>query len=155
MRSIRQTSGRGTAPSRARLSLEALDSRFAPSDLFGSVVDSQNPNLDSSDTNLMILREDAAGNMAPKVANFAAVAGVGGVWRFTGDVIDEAPAGLTIAFGGEPGSLQSQTATTNANGHFDKTVLLRTDGSDNGTASAKTTDAGGLASNVALYMIVT
>ena len=103
----------------------------------------------------MILRDDATENVAPRVTNFAAVAGVGGVWRFTGDVIDEAPAGLTITFGGEPASLQNLTATTDANGHFDKTVLLHTDGSDDGMASAKTTDAAGSASNVARYIVAT
>ena len=50
-------------------------------------------------------------------------------------------------------SLQGVTATTDANGHFDKVVLLKTDGSDNGLASAQTVDVHGLASNVARYNV--
>ena len=92
-------------------------------------------------------------NGAPKVINFVAVEIVGGMWRFSGDVIDESPAGLTITFGGEPESLQNATTTTDANGHFDIVIELNTDGSDNGTASAQTVDNGGRTSNVALYNI--
>lgn len=92
-------------------------------------------------------------NAAPQVVNFQGVEVVGGLWRFTGDVIDEAPGGLTIYFGGEPDSLQDQTTRTAANGHFDVAFLVNTDGSDDGLASARTVDGAGLASNVALYNI--
>ena len=119
------------------------------------VTDSALPTPDSFGTGLLVLRDERGGNVAPQVTNFSAVAVGGGLWRFTGDVIDEAPAGLTIAFGGEPVSLQNLTAPTDANGHFDKTLMLHTDGSDNGMASAKTTDAAGQASNVATFMIAT
>ena len=92
-------------------------------------------------------------NAPPQVVNFQGVEVVGGLWRFTGDVIDEAPGGLTIYFGGEPDSLQDQTTTTAANGHFEVALLVNTDGSDDGLASARTVDGAGLASNVALYNI--
>jgi len=92
-------------------------------------------------------------NANPQVTNFQGVEVVGGLWRFTGDVTDEAPGGLTITFGGEPDSLQTKTATTDANGHFDVAFLMNTDGSDDGLASAQTVDGGGLASNVALYNV--
>jgi hypothetical protein len=92
-------------------------------------------------------------NAAPRVVNFGAAEIVGGLWRFTGDVADEAPGGLTIWFGGEPASLENATATTDANGHFDEVFILRTDGSDNGLASAETRDSQGLDSNVAVYGI--
>jgi hypothetical protein len=89
----------------------------------------------------------------PQIVNFTAIEVVGGLWRFTGDVIAEAPGGLTVSFGGEPISLQGVTTTTDDKGHFDKAVLLNTDGSDNGLASAQTVDSNGLASNVALYNV--
>lgn len=92
-------------------------------------------------------------NQPPRVANFMAVEVAGGAYEFSGDVFDEAPAGLTVTLGGEPGSLQGVTTTTDAAGHFVVAVLVRTDGSDNGLATAQTTDAGGLASNVASYAI--
>lgn len=92
-------------------------------------------------------------NAPPRVINFQGVEVVGGLWRFTGDVIDESPGGLTVRFGGEPVSLQGVTTTTDANGHFDKSVLVNRDGSDNGLASAQTTDGAGLDSNVAFYNI--
>jgi hypothetical protein len=92
-------------------------------------------------------------NLGPQIVNFQAVEVVEGLWKFTGDVIDEAPGGLTVHFGGQPVSLQGVTTTTDAGGHFDKSVLLNTDGSDNGLASAQTFDAGAQASNIALYNI--
>ena len=143
MRIFRRTRGPGATRNRVRLALETLDSRLPPSSL-----------LDPPDTPLlMTLDGGRTGNVAPQIVNFTAVEVVGGMWRFTGDVIDEAPGGLTITFGGEPDSLQGVTTTTDANGHFDIVLLLNTDGSDNGLASAQTVDGGGLASNVALYNI--
>jgi hypothetical protein len=94
-----------------------------------------------------------AQNNPPQIINFQGVEVVGGLWRFTGDVIDQAPAGLVVRFGGEPVSLQGVTATTDANGHFDKSVLMNTDGSDNGAAATQTTDGAGVASNIALCNI--
>jgi hypothetical protein len=148
---------------RARLTLEALDARLSPSSLIaypdvpipGSTetpVQVTSPPPAPEDDEELFLFGDGA-NAPPQIVNFAAVEIVGGLWRFTGDVVDEAPGGLTVTFGGEPVSLQNVTVTTDANGHFEKTVLLHTDGSDNGLASAQTVDGGGLASNVALYNI--
>lgn len=152
MRSTRPMSEPNRIRNRARLSFEVLDSRLAPSDLLGPLTNDSNP--DESGEWRMILRDSRGENVAPRVTNFTVAATGGGLWRLSGDVIDEAPADLTIAFGGEPATLQHLTVTTDANGHFDRTVLLRTDGSDAGMASAQTTDAGGMASNVATYMIV-
>ncbi len=144
MWSFRRVARPSATPSRAYLRLESLDGRLAPSSLLDDP-------LGSDETDLMLSR--AAANAAPRIVNFQGVEVVGGLWRFTGDVIDEDPAGLTVIFGGEPSSLQGVTVTTDANGHFEKTMLLKTDGSDNGLASAQTVDRGGLASNVALYSI--
>jgi hypothetical protein len=89
----------------------------------------------------------------PVITDFVAVEVVGGLWRFTGDVTAAAPEGLTITFGGEPVSLRGETTTTDANGHFDMSKLMNTDGTDNGLATAQTVDGAGRASNVALYNI--
>lgn len=140
-------------PNRARLTLEALDLRLAPSSLTDPPpVYSSDGLLDGGGTWGGAVGGDGA-NAAPQVVNFMAVEVVAGLWEFTGDVIDEAPAGLTILFGGEPESLQNATTTTNASGHFDVVLALHTDGTDNGLASAKTVDNHGLASNVAVYNI--
>jgi hypothetical protein len=90
---------------------------------------------------------------APRIEKFAAVEVVRGLWRFSGDVIDAAPGGLTVTFGGEPDTLQGKSTTTDARGHFDMAFLMNTDGSDNGLASAQAVGRGGLRSNVALYNI--
>jgi len=90
---------------------------------------------------------------APQIVSFGAVEVVGGVWDFTGTVIDANPAGLTVKFGGEPESLQGASTTTNANGNFDYATMLNTNGSDNGTATAQTTDGQGLTSNLAMCLV--
>jgi hypothetical protein len=126
----------------ACLALETLDSRLSPSLLGGA----------DDESEFMYLSGPGRDN-PPQIIDFEAVEVVGGLWRFTGDVVDEFPGGLTVAFGGEPESLQGVTATTDANGHFDKVLLLNTDGSDNGLASAQTADAALQLSNIALYNI--
>ena len=164
MRSYRQMPGLSTTRSRVRLALEALDLRLSPSSLIGTFADEPVPPPPDPSTPIVTSPADEDGEVifvvgagrvdaAPQIANFTAVAVAGGLWRFTGDVIDEAPGGLLITFGGEPASLQNMTTTTDANGQFDITVLLHTDGSDNGLASAQTADAAGQPSNVALYNI--
>jgi len=87
---------------------------------------------------------------APQIVSFGAVEVVGGVWDFTGTVIDANPAGLTVSFGGEPVSLQGASTTTEANGNFIYATMLNTNGSDNGTATAQTTDGQGYVSNLAM-----
>ncbi|MBP3959494.1 hypothetical protein J8F10_29980 [Gemmata sp. G18] len=182
MRSFRQASGSSANRFRARLSLEALDSRLAPSSLLDDstqgvfvllpapVIDPANVIAVSSaplpgataDPTLVRMDADAtqeiyapvtAVNVAPRIINFKGVEAIGGVWRFSGDVIGPAPAGLVIQFGGVPATLQNKATTTDATGHFSVTYLMKMDGTDNGLASAKTTDANGLASNLALYNI--
>lgn len=132
------------APFRARLSLESLDQRLAPSDLL------QTPG-DPPETVTYFPADPT--NKPPQIVNFQAVEVVGGMWRFTGDVIDEFPGGLTITFGGGPDSLQGVTTTTNASGHFDIAVFMKTDGTDYGTATAQTVDNIGQQSNLARYLV--
>lgn len=89
----------------------------------------------------------------PQIVNFMAVANGGNNWEFSGDVQDRAPGGLAVALGGQPASLQGVTVTTDANGHFDTVITLQANGTDTGTATAQTTDAQGLQSNVASCMV--
>lgn len=142
MRNLRRRSSVRPTPTRVRLTLESLDPRCTPSSL-------SDPDGNDNEPELIV----PAGNAPPQVINFMAVEGPGGFWEFTGDVVDEAPGGLTVALGGEPASLQGVTMTTDASGHFDKVIPLRTDGSDNGLASARTKDAAGQDSNVAVYNV--
>jgi hypothetical protein len=85
---------------------------------------------------------------APTIMNFAAVQQTGYEFMFSGCVGAQTAAGLTVTFGGIP-SLAGQTATVAANGIFQFIVQLQSNGSDNGTATAQTTDWWGQASNVA------
>ena len=161
MWSIRQVSRPISRPSAAfspvRLRLEALDLRLPPSSLLdppddlvlapppaatelSCEFDSLPPGTEQSSQNFLPVQQV---NGAPQIINFQGVEVVRGMWRFTGDVIDESPGGLIVTFGGEPVSLQNVAAPTDATGHFDKTVLLRTDGSDTGTATARTVDVQG------------
>lgn len=138
------------------MSLEYLDARLAPSDvpLPGDPPPTPPGTPVIVDPNLIPVGAGGQTNVPPRITNFTAVEVVGGMWRFTGDVVDEAPGGLTICFGGEPDSLQGRTTTTDANGHFDVSILVSTDGSDNGLATAQTTDNAGQLSNLALYNIM-
>jgi hypothetical protein len=86
---------------------------------------------------------------SPVIVNFVCVGTTGGVWTFSGTVLDDTPAGLTVRLGGAPISLQNQTAMTDSGGNFTKSFVLRTDGSDAGTATADTTDLAGNPSNTA------
>ena len=85
---------------------------------------------------------------APVITNFSCRA-ASGLWTFSGTVLDDAPAGLTVRFGGAPASLQGQSAVTDSGGNFSFSVVLQTNGSDTGTATADTTDTDGNSSNTA------
>ncbi len=89
-------------------------------------------------------------NAAPRIEDFVGEEGPGRVWTFTGRVVDEAPGGLTVTFGGIP-SLAGQTTITAADGSFSKTVVLQP--GEEGYATAVTVDAAGLSSNVARYFV--
>lgn len=152
MRIFRRAPRRSAPQNRARLTLEALDLRLPPSSLFGLLGEEPSPtSADRSGPDVYLV--DPRPNAAPQIENFAAVEIAAGMWRFTGDVIDEAPGGLTVTLGGEPESLQGVTVTTDANGRFDIVLLLNTDGSDNGLATAQVVDGHGAQSNLAMYSI--
>ncbi len=138
-------SSRKPAVHRIRLGLESLDSRIAPSGYDPDFY----PESDPDDPTEVIVYGGPEENAAPQIINFVGIARIGGIWEFTGTVVDESPGGLTITFGGEPDSLQGVTVVTDENGHFSITLSLLTNGSDDGLVTAQTTDAQGLASNVA------
>jgi hypothetical protein len=128
-----------TIKKHACLTLEALEMRYC---------------LSANETlSLRPLWEVAqlARSSAPVITGFQANRGSGNCWTFSGTVIDQNPAGLTVTFGGLP-SLQGQVATTNASGYFSLTVQLQP--GECGMATAQTTDWAGLQSNVATASVV-
>jgi hypothetical protein len=86
---------------------------------------------------------------APTISNFTAAEAAGYLFTFTGTVTDASPAGLTVSFGGIP-SLTNQTTTVASNGTFTFSIQLNPNGSDNGIATAQTTNWWGLQSNLAM-----
>jgi virginiamycin B lyase len=91
-------------------------------------------------------------NAAPRIVDFTAEALGGGLYRFSGKVIDEMPNGLTITFGGVP-TMVGKTTTTASDGTFSLTVQLETEGSDGGNVTATTVDMWGASSNVATVSV--
>jgi len=90
-------------------------------------------------------------NHAPVISNFTASHSVGNYWTFSGQVTDDqSVAGLIVTLGGLP-SLEGVTVTVTSQGWFSITVQLVPN--ESGTATAPTTDAGGLASNVAWTIV--
>jgi hypothetical protein len=88
-------------------------------------------------------------NAAPQIINFTATHLGGGLYLFTGQVTDDqGVAGRPVTFGGVPTMLGKST-TTASDGTFSIQVQLLTNGDDDGTVTAVTTDVWGLASNTA------
>ncbi len=104
---------------RFRPTLERLGGRFAPTDL------------------------------APVIVDFTYTVDEYGTAEFTGRVIDEDPAALTVAFAGGPDSLAGAYAPVAADGTFKLVAALSPDGSDQGTVYAWTMDGAWQQSNVA------
>jgi hypothetical protein len=101
------------------------------------------------DPNIGVGGDGGGQGQAPVIVNFACAGTSGGVWTFSGQVLDDTPGGLSVRLGGAPATLQNQSATTDSNGFFSKSFVLQTNGSDTGTATADTTDRDGNASNTA------
>lgn len=146
---FRRVSRSHTPPLRARLRLEALDLRLAPA--YDPLTGEWIPDPPPPEPNPPIAVPVPEANAAPRIINFVAVETGAGMWTFTGEVVDEAPGGLTITFGGVPVSLQGKTTTTDASGHFAVAFEMNMDGTDDGLATAQTVDSAGQVSNVAVY----
>src|SRR5262245_13364026 len=98
---------------RARLNLETLDGRLLPS---ASPLPPP-PGPPSADI--------VPAHHPPVITSFTAVEVGPGLYRFTGTVAADNPAGLVVSFGGEPPSVQGQTATVDADGTFSILINLR------------------------------
>jgi hypothetical protein len=85
----------------------------------------------------------------PVIQNFYCTVLPDGWYQFSGQVVGNNLAGLTVYFGGVPVSLQNQKATVLADGTFTLQLQLNGTPSDNGTVTANVTDWWGLAANTA------
>jgi hypothetical protein len=140
---------------RTRLTLESLDLRAAPASLSGT--DSDVVHYPTDGTSDVVLVADQGGTdsraaAAPRITGFAGEEERRGWYVFTGRVTADQPGGLTVTFRGVP-SLEGKTVVTASDGTFELRVEVQTDGSDEGTVTAQTTDANGVPSNVAVWDI--
>lgn len=146
-----------------RLGLERLDDRNAPSSLAGNAVASTdwlpvatNDSLpDYSAASYSDPNPNPDGNLKPVIGNFRVTVEPGFQGRFSGKVVDENPAGLTVTLTGPQGCLggaAGKTVTTDAEGNFVFLGQLVT-GVDCGVVSADTTDAQGAAADTAEYVL--
>jgi hypothetical protein len=92
-------------------------------------------------------------DQAPKIVDFTAEEVGNGLYIFTGRVIDEAPAGMTVTFGGDVPTMMGQTAGVQSDGTFTLIIRLRTDGTDVGFVTATTVNAQGEVSNEAVVFV--
>jgi hypothetical protein len=157
---------RPAAGFRTRLSVLALEDRANPSSLWSAVDDWRDETSwaeavaglstpgGSTDCLLcgLIGKISLPIDLPPLIVDFQVVRVDSGRYEFTGRVIDEAPGGLVVTFGGVP-SAAGQTATTNADGTFSLTLSMQTDGTDMGIVTAVTQDAAGQSSNVAVAWV--
>lgn len=134
----------------ARLTLERLADRAAPSDLLH----------DSSDALFLLAPTPDPPliappiNQPPQITSFTATETTPGLYRFAGTVADESPEGMVITLTGPQDAVDGQTTTVHADGSFSIILQLRTDGTDAGTVQARTVDSGGLPSNVASVDVI-
>ncbi len=146
-----------------RLGLERLDDRNAPSSLGGNDVataDWMSATAGDSQPDYRVggysdPTTNQNGNQQPVITNFMVTVEDGWSGRFSGKVVDENPAGLTVTLTGPQGCLGGQagrTVTTDAEGNFVFVGQLTT-GVDCGVVSADTADAHGLAADTAEYAL--
>ena len=91
-------------------------------------------------------------NTAPSITDFSGSEGPGHLWTFSGRVVDEAPAGLTVVFTSSMPSLQQASCTVQADGSFSFSVLL-CDPNDHGTVEASVTDWWGARSESVFWLV--
>ena len=147
---------------RTRLGVEWLDGRNAPSSLVGAGEEPQDTLAWSASfgpvSDPIPARDihpplgDPAINEAPRIENYTVEQIGAGLYKITGRVVDESPAGLVISFGGVP-SAEGQSATVQSDGSFEHVLELKTDGSDSGLLTAVTSDSAGQTSNLAAYYV--
>jgi len=147
------------AVQRARLHLESLDQRNAPSSIRddGTLLD-----LNVDDAYLTVVSLDdpstdpllSPPNQAPQITSFAAAETSPGQFRFSGTVVDESPTGMVVTLNGVQSEIQNYQTTVQSDGSFSCVIQLLTDGTDAGTVQAQTVDSAGLQSNVASVYVV-
>jgi hypothetical protein len=81
---------------------------------------------------------------APVITSFNVVQTAPGSWTLSGTVVDEAPCGILVQFGG-PWQLMGKGATCDSKGNFSVTFALPT--LTSGTVTAQCADVWGLLSN--------
>jgi hypothetical protein len=91
-------------------------------------------------------------NSAPSITNFSGSEGPGHVWTFTGRVVDEAAAGLSVVFTSGMPSLTQASCTVQGDGTFSYSVVLA-DPNDHGTVQAKVTDWWGTESQPVFWLV--
>jgi hypothetical protein len=85
----------------------------------------------------------------PVIENFYCTVLPDGWYQFSGRIVDDSAAGLTVYFGGVAVSLQNQKATVLADGTFTLQIRLNGTVTDNGTVTANVTDWWGQAAATA------
>src|SRR5436309_12984464 len=96
----RAPAARRGRPNRVVLRLEGFESRATPST---DVTSPDEPPV-FQDGHLVV-------NQAPQITNFTATPLGGGLYRISGRVIDESPAGLTVQFSGNVATLNGYSTT--------------------------------------------
>src|SRR5206468_454720 len=89
-------------------------------------------------------------NVAPVIQSFTGTLLGGGLWKFTGKVVDEAAAGLTVVFSGIA-SVSGRTTTVEADGTFSLVVQLAP--GETGAVLAKVTDMWNIDSEQASFYV--
>src|SRR5262245_2681100 len=105
------------------LRLESLEWRDQPSDLTGS---------DLTPPPLLSATAEPPVNNPPLIVDFGCEEISPGLFVFSGTVIDEDPAGLTVTFTGDIPTLNGRTVLVDEDGTFTFVIQLNTDGSDAG-----------------------
>lgn len=90
---------------------------------------------------------------APQIVDFGYQQVGNGLFIFTGRVVDANPGGLTVTFGGSVPTVDGQSVTTAADGTFQLTIQLRTDGSDVGIVTASVTNRAGVESDEVMVYV--
>ena len=119
---------------RVRLSIEMLDGRVLCD---GTLLDPPDPPPSQQNP------------APPQIVDFRVEEIQPGWYQFTGTVIAENPNEMVVSFGGDPVSLHNVSVPVRPDGTFILLIQLRTDGSDDGTATAMCTDQYGQQSNIA------
>jgi hypothetical protein len=146
----------------ARLGLELLDTRNAPSSVVGNAVASADWLTDRDSFDWMpayVGKYDAEpvtappANTKPVINNFRVQPLDGGIARYSGTVSDESPSGLSVLITGVQACLgNGQTVVTDAEGYFQWEGSVRTT-VDAGPAYANVSDAQGLAADRVEYSL--